>query len=175
MTIEQAAPEPGSKPPRRHWLWLLSGIAGGAVVGVGVTLAINLAGEKIGPAAFTMHGVLRLDNTGEYSAVDEITLNEDCQGRGGYSDLAPGTAVTVADSQGHIVATGRIDKGTEEIDHSANAGFGTPRVLACDLNITVPDVPDGLPSYAVTISHRGTQVMSSSEVHAGIRLSIGGN
>ncbi|HET9899221.1 MAG TPA: hypothetical protein VFQ44_30215 [Streptosporangiaceae bacterium] len=37
---------------------------------------------------------------------------------------------------------------------------------------SVPDVPRGLLSYSVTISHRGTQVVTPEEAQTGVALQI---
>ena len=37
----------------------------------------------------------------------------------------------------------------------------------------VPKVPDGLPSYSVTVTHRGTQVIPKDQAHDVVRLTLG--
>jgi hypothetical protein len=84
-----------------------------------------------------------------------------CEGTGGYSDMTPGTAVTVADSTGNVVATGALGEGRD---------LGT----GCDLTFDVPGVPAGLSEYVVTVSHRGSQVYSYQRAQQPIELTLGG-
>jgi hypothetical protein len=86
-----------------------------------------------------------------------------CQGTGSYSDLSAGTAVVVTDSQGQQVAVGAMQTG-RLTDGQRNR---------CVMPFSVQDVPRGLPTYSVTISHRGTQVYTPQEAQAGVALEIG--
>jgi hypothetical protein len=63
-----------------------------------------------------------------------------CAGQGGYSDIGPGTTVTVTDDSGKLVAKGAIDS-----SYSASG--------ACMLTFKVFDVPGGAKFYKVQVSH----------------------
>ena len=41
------------------------------------------------------------------------------------------------------------------------------------MTFEVPKVPDGLPSYSVTVTHRGTQVIPKDQAHDVVRLTLG--
>lgn len=86
--------------------------------------------------------------------------NNGCQGDGGYSDITPGTAVTVGGSTGQTLGIGALSGGQE--DAGAN----------CVFTFDVA-VPAGQSVYTVTISHRGTQTVSQDELTNGIDLTLG--
>lgn len=141
----------------KRYRWYLA-----ALVAVAVVLGIVAAAGGFGAGSFTMTGTLILvDQTslGASAQVDKAP----CEGTGGFSDLSPGTAVLVQDSTGQTLATGSLGAGARE----ATSG-------ACLMPFTVPAVKDGLSSYSVTISHRGTQVVSAADAHGDVILSITG-
>lgn len=150
------APQPARLATRlRRYRWLI----GAAVVAALAVVIVALAGG-FGPGTFTM--------TGSLIVVDQSSLLPDlqtdktnCQGTGGFSDLSPGTAVLVQDSTGQTIATGALAAGKRD------AASG-----ACLMPFTVTHVKDGLSSYSVTISHRGTQVFTSVNAHSGVTLTI---
>lgn len=150
------APQPLSLAARlRRYRWPV----GAAVVAALAVVIVALAGG-FGAGTFTM--------TGSLIVIDQSSLLPDlqtdkanCQGTGGFSDLSPGTAVLVQDSTGQTIATG-----------SLAAGKRDPSSGACLMPFTVTDVKDGLGSYSVTISHRGTQVFTAANAHSGVILTI---
>ncbi|WP_055713143.1 hypothetical protein [Streptomyces torulosus] len=77
-----------------------------------------------------------------------------CEGSGGYDDITEGTAVTVYDAAGTVVATGRLG------DSTLSSG-------TCAFEVVVEDVPRGEDFYKVEISHRGTVQLSGDEAEAG--------
>jgi hypothetical protein len=119
-----------------------------------------------------MIGDVEIENTSAGAVVD---LNNGCRAGGGYSDLNAGTAVTVADPQGHIVATGSIIGGQAKRASMTLPGDTTATyyVAACLMGFTVPGVPQGLASYSVTVSHRGTQVVTPEQAHDTVKLTLG--
>ena len=132
----------------------------GGAVGALVTLAAM--GALSAPSTFVLSGTITVDGSpGTTIASSDGTT---CEGAGGYSDITPGTAVTVANAQGQVIATGALGTGVM----ASGGGIG-----ACSLSFSVPNVPDGLPTYSLTISHRGTQVIPSAEAHSGVALSLG--
>lgn len=132
----------------------------GAAVGVLSTLAA--VGTFASSSTFTLNGTITV--SGYAGSVTTSSDGTTCQGSGGYSDITPGTAVTVANAQGQVIATGALGTG------AMASGNG---LTACSLPFSVPGVPDGLPTYSLTISHRGTQVIPSSEAHSGVALTLG--
>lgn len=154
--------QPITAPPKQHkWLWTVGGLVVGAVVGILSTLAA--AGAFTSSPTFVLSGTIAVSG-----GSDSVTTSSDgttCEGAGGYSDITPGTAVTVANAQGQVVATGALGTGVMSSDDDLSA---------CSLSFSVPGVPDGLSSYSLTISHRGTQVIPSAEAHSGVALTLGG-
>lgn len=151
---------PPPVPPRSNRrLYLIFTAAAVALVGIalGTMAALGVFSTK----TFTMHGSIAITDSG--TTIAEITMvGDNCQGTGPYSDLTPGTAVIVQDPAGKVVATGQLEPGSD------TAGV-------CTEPFTVPSVPDGLSSYSVTISHRGTQVFQPAQAHSGVALTIGNN
>ncbi|MET9263081.1 hypothetical protein [Amycolatopsis sp. NPDC004079] len=118
---------------------------------------------------FVLTGILTIQSDSSGVTTDGDATDASCQGAGGYSDLAPGTAVKVSDGAGHVISTGSITSGSAQTryvyDHNV--------VTGCQLGFTVNDVPDGLSSYVLTVSHRGDQFLSAEQAHAPITLTIG--
>ncbi|HEY3712850.1 MAG TPA: hypothetical protein VGL64_25960 [Amycolatopsis sp.] len=154
---------------------LLAAAAVGATVTYLAVKPANTAAATPGPVAsstFLMSGsvTIRNDFAGSLAFPDRST----CQGGGGFSDLTTGTAVKVSDGTGHVVATGALNTGAPSTTTLSNTLVGDAKVTsACVLGFTVNDVPDGLSSYVVTVSHRGDRVVSPTEAHAGVELTIG--
>lgn len=141
------------------------------VVGVGIAAWLGAFGAKtpVAVTSFQLSGTITLQDSsnGEYGTVDITSNNGSCQGAGPYSDLSSGTAVIVANAQGQTVATGQLLAG--QTDSNSDASF----VDECTMPFTVPNVPIGLSNYTVTISHRGSQVVSAAEARSGVELTIG--
>jgi hypothetical protein len=89
---------------------------------------------------------------GSFSLLDS-ELGSDCQGSGGYSDIGPGTSVTVRNETGDTIGTGDLGEG------DFAEGFG------CDYPFTVEDVPNAK-FYRVEVSHRGEVEYSHAEMEA---------
>ncbi|MUL85214.1 MULTISPECIES: hypothetical protein [unclassified Mycolicibacterium] len=83
-----------------------------------------------------------------------------CRGTRGYSDIGPGTAVTVADEAGTLLAKGTLDVGYGESDW-------------CSLPFQVADVPGGKHFYKVEVAHRGEVSYTEAEAKAGVHLQLG--
>lgn len=145
-----------------------------AVVGVAVIVLTNQSAPEATntkPSTFTMRGSVRINKT--VGDPPFSTKGVACQGAGGYSDITPGTAVIVQDATGHTVGTGALQVGYPATTTINDPGFGDKPlayVYACSLSFLVPDVPDGLSSYSVTVSHRGTQVVRGASVHDDVDL-----
>jgi hypothetical protein len=87
-----------------------------------------------------------------------------CQGSGASADIANGTAVSVFDGQGKLIAVGSLTNGT----------FArTPIGSACVFVLTVDGVPDGLTSYSVEVGQRGERPVSSVAAHGHVFLTDG--
>ncbi|MFB7675827.1 hypothetical protein ACFC26_30915 [Kitasatospora purpeofusca] len=141
-------------------LWLVAGL-GGMVIGAGsVGLAWALssddqassttaAASPSSKGAFTLNGTMTLAS----SAMDTAS---GCAGRGGYDDIARGTAVTVYDENGKVLAKEAL-------------GTGKSKGLSgCTFPIEVIAVPLGPQFYQVEVSHRGKVTLPTSEAQAGL-------
>jgi hypothetical protein len=134
----------------------------GAIIAAALAVVIVALAGGFGAGTFTMTGTLILvDQTslGASAQVDKAP----CEGTGGFSDLSSGTAVLVQDSTGQTLATGSLGAGQRD------GASG-----ACLIPFAVTGVKDGLSEYSVTISHRGTQVVTAANAHSGFTLSITG-
>lgn len=145
-------------------------IAAAIAVGVGIGYAaFHNAPAKTTPtaaiASVTSAGTFPL--TGTFTLQRGAFINEapTCQGYTGYTDIAAGTPVTVADQTGQTIAVGHLDTGAVQ--------GGAERATACQFTFRI-DVPDGKPFYQVTVSHRGTQNYTATQAKQGIALTLGG-
>lgn len=152
MTTPQP-PAPADPAPRRtrRWLWL--------AIAAPIVAAAVAAGFVFIPRALTPP-VPTFTLTGEITAPGVGDGNGGCNTTEGYSDISSGTAVIVASPTGQTVATGALA-----------AGQITDGV--CQFAFTVPSVPGNLASYSITISHRGTQVLTPANAHQPVDLTLG--
>lgn len=142
---------------KRKWPWLA---AGSVVVIVAGIVAAVMTSHK----TFTLQGSITLLTSAAYDLGGNTSA---CYGAGPYSDLSPGTAVVVQNGQGQTLQVGTLSYGIQVTSTTY------PKTYACAMPFAVPEVPDGLSSYVVTISHRGTQVVTATEAHGGLKLTIG--
>lgn len=154
---------------------LVAAVAVGAVVtyiAVKPAAPAAAASKTAAASTFLMSGTVTIKN--DFSGSVDLLDDTNCQGAGGYSDLTPGTAVTVSDSTGHVIATGALNTGSQTKTHLSGTLAGDVDVAsACVLGFTVNDVPDGLQSYVLAVSHRGNRVVQAAEAHSGVDLSVG--
>jgi hypothetical protein len=151
--ISPAEPEPGRA--RRPWVApMLTGLAG-VVVGAGaVGLAWGLSGSDAKPAPagvsaapFNLTGSMTLTGS-------NLSAGTGCVGARGYDDISEGTAVTVYDASGQVVATGSL-------------GSGYRLAGSCKFTVVVTGVPVGPKFYQVEVSHRGKISISAEDARAG--------
>lgn len=120
------------------------------------------------PGEFSGYGAVTVNTTssivGRVSDGVLYAENTDCEGVDGYSDLAIGSRVSVADSGGEIVALGVISDG------NAKTGVGPS---GCVLEFIVRDIPEDAGPYQVTVGHRDPIVVGEDELRAGVEFSIG--
>jgi hypothetical protein len=94
-------------------------------------------------------------------------LNDTCYGVGGYADIGSGTAVTMTDERGLILAVGNLEDGV----------FGwSGAAVGCNFRFGLGNVPDTAKFYSVEVSHRGKVTYSHEEMNAmgwSLQLTIG--
>ncbi|SIE26390.1 hypothetical protein [Mycobacteroides abscessus] len=129
-----------------------AGMVATAAVGIG---AFMLYSHLTAPRSFTINGSITI-----YDDNVAVSPGSSCRGTGGYRDIRPGTAVTVSDESGTLLAKSQLQSGT-----SAQG--------SCSLPFEIPDVPTGKKFYKVEASHRGEVNYTESEARRGITLQIG--
>jgi hypothetical protein len=83
-----------------------------------------------------------------------------CQGSGGYSDIVPGTEVTVTNGSGKLLAQTTLGPGS---------GTDSSCVFSFSVRLT-----EGEDQYGVSVSHRGTVTFTFSQLDTvGIALTLG--
>ncbi|MGH3438294.1 MAG: hypothetical protein ACRDRN_17735 [Sciscionella sp.] len=148
---------PGPQPERKAWRWAVTGVIIGACVIGAAWGATAAAGRLSGANTFTLHGSMSLKGGDD----DVTTTAAGCAGSGGYSDISDGTAVTVYDAGGAVVATGDLTKATSD-------------GAACMFDIQVPDVPVGSKFYQVEVSHRGKITVPAGDAESGtVSITLG--
>lgn len=145
---------PPPQPPargRRLWPIILAVALGAVIIASGAGGAawwfLLRAEEKI-----TVDGTFLIHDSG-------LENGETCWGDGGYSDIAPGTQVTVTNEAGTVLAIGKL-------------GTGSGTILGCSFSFTV-EVEAGHKFYGFEVSRRGTVRYTEAEIRDGVELSLG--
>lgn len=159
VSQEPAAPEP-PKPSHRKRNLTIGGVAIAVIAAAGIALTANSS-----PGNITIHGSLSmglLTYTDDAPGADITNpgLGDPCSAGDGYTDIAPGTTVTIGGATGQSVAVAALSAG--KVASSGSCEF--------DFTASVPDQA----SYTVTISHRGTTTWTKAQATsaAGITLSL---
>lgn len=159
------APVPPSafyqRPPRKRWVVpviVALSVALAAAIGAVTWLLLQPAAAAGG--TFVVTGDLTLDS-GDRGVQP---IDSGCQGSGGFSDIAQGTAVTVSDSTGATIALGRLDHGRND---------GSLGRAMCSFTFTVAGVPAGKGFYGVEVSHRGRVQYTEAELSRPLKLTLG--
>ncbi|MEV6871519.1 hypothetical protein [Amycolatopsis sp. NPDC051128] len=116
------------------------------------------------PSTFTLSGTFTIKVSSSdvrYGPLIKTTARG-CYGTGVYADISAGTAVVITDPEGQQVGVGALQYG-----QLPNGNSNT-----CVMPFSVPGVPRGLPSYSITISHRGTQVETPQVAQTGVALGL---
>lgn len=162
---------PASMSKKRNHQYLIPIAAILVLGGVSLAAVLGVFGATTSDprTTFQLTGSITIidSSNGEYGDLGIVDDGGGCQGTGAYSDLSSGTAVIVANPQGQTVATGELRTG--QSDSATSSGVAGQ----CTMSFTVPNVPLGLASYTVTISHRGSQVVTAAEAASGVELTIG--
>lgn len=166
-------PSQASGAARRRRVHLVLAALVGAVVGAGAVAVVwGITGgsghtAKQTPTATPSRVTHRTPTTfvltGTFELTDAVVGDGagGCTGSEGYSDIFEGTAVTVYDATGTVVATGGLGESTR-------AGS------TCRFDVAVSDVPTGRRFYRVEVSHRGTVQLTEAEARgAGFGATLG--
>ncbi|MCE0765820.1 hypothetical protein LWC35_23350 [Pseudonocardia kujensis] len=116
-----------------------------------LTLGLIAAVAACGSSSFALRGAVSIDINGR----SVIGGPEMCSGFFGYGDITEGAAVTVYDSSGKIIATGKLQKGT------------APDRQVCRLPFEVANVPGGEDFYQIEVAQRGRATFSAEEAKSG--------
>jgi hypothetical protein len=155
-------PEPqGTNPPtpkKRFRLGAVGGfvaalvlVAAGIAVYFGVTAVLK-------DEPFTINGTLSLRTSS--ITTSGLPGGFACAGKGGYNDVGPGSAVTVSNESGTVLAKGSFD-----------GSFGESNW--CVFTFSIKDVPAGAKFYTVQVSQRGEMTYSEEEARGRVDISLG--
>jgi hypothetical protein len=103
---------------------------------------------------FTLTGTMTLTSDAESDGACG------CQGASdsGFDDIADGTAVTVYNAAGDVVATGELTDSTPD----------DPDLIgSCTFQVRADDVPEAEKFYQVEVSHRERLTLSAQDAEAG--------
>lgn len=150
-----------AQPTTRLPLWPLGIIAVLAAVLLVAWVATSSDGSTSGGVAeaetFTLIGQVELAGAGTFTADD----GEDCTGKdsAGYPDIKMGTAVTVYDAAGKVIAMGSLGKGAPVLER-----YPAP----CVFPFIAPSVPAGESFYQVEVASRGRVAIEAADAEAGL-------
>lgn len=107
------------------------------------------------PATVTMRGTVTMDRYeepgSEFRSENWHRIGElNCEGIGGYDDMAEGVTVAVFDAASKVIEVGRLNQGLRVGGQ-------------CMWAFEVPGVPD-LPFYQVEVSHRGRVPIQRTDI-----------
>jgi hypothetical protein len=139
-------PEP---PKRKRWP-LIAALSAAALLVAGLCTWLILTNTGPHPDAVATSGGVpsaaeEADTWSvriEFELADPDTAYSGCIGQGGYSDIGPGTPVTLKDETGTIIASNALTTGTD-------VGIG------CQWLIFMEDVPTDREFYVAEIGDRG--------------------
>ena len=128
------------------------------VVGVGVYFGVRAlaGGDKDEPFDLVGTVALRTDSL----TTSGLPAGFECAGRGDYSDIGPGAAVTVSDETGTLLAKGTLA-----------SSIGDNKL--CVFTFNVPDVPAGAKFYQVQVSNRDATSYTEQEARGHVEVSLG--
>lgn len=159
---------PTPRPPRSRgvfvpWWAFAAAIVvmiGAAGIGIGIrsgggsSSTPKVSTQPHGKSTITLTGALELDNgTSGFDDTNFTSTDGNCNGTGGYTDLAAGTSITVYDNTGAVISVGNLSAGSDTGD-------------ACIFAWSIPNVPKSN-FYKVEISHRGQLTYSYAQATSG--------
>lgn len=121
-----------------------------------IVLVIVAAG--VIAAAQSLSDARKVDVAGVFMLNDSDSALQNCEGQGGYSDIFPGTSVTIRDEQGKIVGSTSLGRGESFGDYC--------------LYTIAPTQVSSSNFYTVEVSHRGQVTLEKDELGS-MSLSLG--
>ncbi len=167
-SVQPGYAPPGPPPAPRRLILILGALLGIALLGTAAAaMALTLTRHAQPPApavsaqTFTVYGELVLaDSPGVLNLDDHY-----CTGMRGYDDIRAGTQVTVTDQASTVLAFAPLDQGTL---------IGSGLTRQCKFTFTIAGVPAGKSAYGVSVSHRGTEHYTETQLRDTVALSLGG-
>ena len=92
----------------------------------------------------------------------------------GYSDITAGAQVAVSGPNGATLAVGPLSAGSPSAMDGGTVSNAYPDGDECVFSFSVPGVRDGLRTYGITVSHRGTLDYSRAQLRQPVTLKLGG-
>jgi Protein of unknown function (DUF2510) len=112
-----------------------------AAAGVAVLVAVAVA---IGAGAMSAHAHQATTTlSGTFDLYDADSADSNCFGQGGYSDIGPGTPVTVTNENGTVI-------GTASLGHGSSSGGND-----CTFTYGIDGLPSNASQYLIEVGSRG--------------------
>lgn len=137
MDLTETPVQPAHPWWRRN---LLALVLGAAVVVLAAVLLVVLL-PRGGPAAATQTVTVK------FHLDDYDTAYAGCHGQGGYSDIGPGTPVTVRNASGEVLGAAALGAG--------KASSNGVQASSCDWTVTIDGVRSGESFYSAEVGKRG--------------------
>jgi hypothetical protein len=152
---------PKSNHKVRNALIVVIGVVVLAVVAIGIAAAGGSPPEATPPPPSTF------DVSGTFTVKAALGSTD-----GGYTDIAPGTQVTVKDASGKVLALGNLGPGyTSELFGGETAVAGT--AYKCGFDFSVSNIPEGQAFYAIEVAHRGDVRYARANLNVPLVLTLG--
>jgi hypothetical protein len=161
---------PKSNRKVRNALIVVVGVVVLALVAIGIAAAGGSSPEATPPppSTFDVSGTF----TVKAALGSEDVLQGGCFTDGGYTDIAPGTQVTVKDASGKVLALGNLGPGyTSELFGGETAVAGM--AYKCGFDFSVSNIPEGQAFYAIEVAHRGDVRYERANLNVPLVLKLG--
>jgi hypothetical protein len=148
MPVAVVVPPEVERRTRRIAKLIVAGVVLLVVVAVGGFVLVDAK-----PNTHTVTGTFVLSGTTSTLSPTIFANGGICWGKGGYSDIAAGTPVTLKDEAATILATAAL-------------GLGTGTDTECTFTFTLTGVSDSAKFYSVEVGRRGAISKSHDELEA---------
>jgi hypothetical protein len=144
--LDQAKPSTtGGRPRRARLISALVVLALVVVAAGGLVWSRSRGSTDAGPAEVTIRGTIILTNA--------ATLQANCIGQGGYSDLRAGAPVVLSNRSGDTLSRTQLQRGQPDYDDGI-----------CSYPFAFTAVPTDQAQYVVEVAHRGKILKSRAEM-----------